>query len=256
MPVQDATRRFSSRVENYVRYRPGYPSKIIEVLRRDCALQTASVIADIGSGTGFLSRLFLENGNTVIGVEPNKEMRDAGDRLLRGFPNFKSVEACAEATSLPDHSVDFVTAGQAAHWFDRAKARQEFSRILKPNGWTIFIWNDRCTDSTPLLRAYEQLLNTYGTDYHEVQRAGFETATEIAAFFAPHPMRQEQFANHQDFDFEGFKGRLLSSSYTPPPGHPNHEPMLDELRRLFDAYNVAGKVRFEYETHMYYGHLA
>jgi SAM-dependent methyltransferase len=256
MPVQDATRRFSSRVENYVRYRPGYPPEILDVLKRDCDLRPGSVIADVGSGTGLLSRVLLENGNRVIGIEPNKEMREAGERLLRDFPNFTSIEARAEATTLPDHSADFVIAGQAAHWFDRVRSRQEFIRISRTGGWTVFVWNDRSTESTTLLRAYEELLVKYGTDYHEVQRAGFETATDIASFFKPNKMLQHQFPNHQDFDFNGFKGRLLSSSYTPAPGHPNHKPMLAELRRLFDAYNVAGKVRFEYETRMYYGQLA
>lgn len=256
MVVHDSTQRFSSRVENYVLYRPGYPPEILQVLTRECGLQPNSIIADVGSGTGLLSKIFLENGNRVMGIEPNKDMRAAGKRLLKGLANFTSVEGTAEATTLPDHSVDFITAGQAAHWFDRTLARREFARILKPGGWVVFIWNDRCTDSTALLREYEQLLVTFGTDYHEVQRAGFETTTEIAAFFEPHAVVQKSFANHQNFDFEGFKGRLLSSSYTPPPGHPNHEPMLAELRRLFEVHNVTGRIRLEYETHMYYGRLS
>jgi len=256
MVVHDSTQRFSSRVENYVRYRPGYPPQILEVLQQDCGFHPSSIIADVGSGTGLLSKVFLESGNHVFGIEPNKEMREAGERFLQGFSNFTSVTGTAETIPLHEDSVDFVTAGQAAHWFDRSLARREFLRILKPDGWVVFVWNDLCTDSTDLLREYEQLLVTYGTDYREVQRTGFETVTEITTFFEPNPVWQKKFPHHQDFDFEGFKGRLLSSSYTPPPGHQNHEPMLTELRRLFDLHNIADKVRFEYETHMYYGRLS
>jgi SAM-dependent methyltransferase len=256
MAVLNSTQRFSSRVDNYIRYRPGYPPGVLETLQHDCNLRTDSVIADVGSGTGLLSKIFLENGNRVIGVEPNHEMRQAGGRILQNFANFGSVEGTAEATTLPDASVDFITAGQAAHWFDRVQARREFLRILKPGGWTVFVWNDRSTDSTPLLREYERLLLTYGTDYHEVKRVGIDVASDISAFFAPSPVLQATFHNHQDFDFEGLKGRLLSSSYTPGPDHANYEPMLAELRRLFDAHNQGGRLRLEYETHMYYGQLS
>src|SRR5271154_1515768 len=131
MPVQDPTARFSSRVEKYVRYRPSYPKEVVALLGKQCGLTAESVIADVASGTGIFTRLLLENGNRVFGVEPNAEMRRAGEEYLAAFPRFTSVAGTAEATTLPDHSVDIVTAAQAAHWFDRAKARREFVRILK-----------------------------------------------------------------------------------------------------------------------------
>src|SRR5581483_9144642 len=162
MTVLNATQRFSSRVDNYIRYRPGYPAEILALLKRECALKKESVIADIGSGTGLLSRMFLENGNVVYGVEPNSEMRKAGERLLASYSQFHSIAGTAESTTLPVRRVDFVTAAQAAHWFDRKKARAEFIRILKPGGWLVLVWNERCID-TPFLRDYEQLLLTYAT---------------------------------------------------------------------------------------------
>src|SRR6266581_6258084 len=135
--MNDPTQRFSNRVENYLRYRPRYPAEILEVLRAECGLQATSLIADVGSGTGFLAELFLSNGNQVFGIEPNPEMREAGEQLLRSYPKFTAVAATAEITTLPEASVDFVTAGQAFHWFDRERCRDEFRRILRPASWVV-----------------------------------------------------------------------------------------------------------------------
>jgi len=254
MPVTNPTQRFSSRVGNYVRYRPGYPMEVLALLTRECGLTPASVIADIASGTGIFTRMLVENGNQVFGVEPNDEMRRAGEQFLRGHSRFTSVAGTAEATNLPEHSIDLVTAAQAAHWFDRAKARSEFIRILKPGGWTVLLWNERRTDSTAFLREYEHLLLTYGTDYQEVRHE--RTTAEIAGFFAPSPFRCHSLEMRQEVDYAGLEGRLLSSSYTPGPEHANYEPMLRELRRIFDAHQVQDRVSLDYNTLVYYGQLA
>jgi SAM-dependent methyltransferase len=254
MPVRDATQRFSSRVENYVRYRPGYPIEVLELLKRDCSLTPDSVIADIASGTGIFTRMLVENGNRVFGVEPNDDMRLAGEQFLQQYTRFASVAGTAEATTLSEHSVDLITAAQAAHWFDRLRARREFMRILKPGGWTVLLWNERQTDSTALLREYERLLLTYGTDYQEVRHE--RTTAEIAAFFAPSPFRSSTLETRQKLDYAALQGRLLSSSYTPGPKHPRHEPMLRELRRIFDNHQDNGNVSLEYKTLVYYGQLS
>lgn len=147
--MTDPTQRFSSRVENYSRYRPSYPRQVLELLFEECGLTAASIIADIGSGTGIMTRLFLENGNQVFAVEPNREMRQEAEWNLASYSHFVSVDATAEATTLRAGSVDFVVAAQAFHWFDREKVRPEFVRILKPEGWVVLVWNDRRPDSTP-----------------------------------------------------------------------------------------------------------
>lgn len=250
----DPTLRFSDRVENYIRYRPGYPPQVLETLCNECGLTASSVIADIACGTGIFSRLLLENGNHVTGVEPNREMREAAERLLAAYPNFTSVEGTAETTSLSSDSFDFATAAQAAHWFDLPKARQEFARILKPKGWAVLIWNERTTDATPFLRAYEDLLLAYGTDYENVRHE--HTTDNIGEFFIPTPFESRVFDMRQDFDYSQLEGRLLSSSYAPTKGHPNFEPMLKELRRLFDAYNENDRVAMEYVTRLYYAQIA
>src|SRR5262245_44343896 len=127
--MTDVTQRFSSRVENYIKYRPGYPNEVIETLRSECGLTSGSIIADVGSGTGILTEMFLRNGNAVYGVEPNREMREAAERLLKDYPRFRSVAARAEETTLDDASIDFVTAGQACHWVGREKHRRECHAI-------------------------------------------------------------------------------------------------------------------------------
>ena len=254
MPASNATSRFSDRVENYVRYRPGYPPDVLRALCENCGLTPAHVVADIASGTGIWTRMLLENGNPVFGVEPNSEMREAGERLLAAFPKFTSVAGTAEATALADRSVDFITAAQAAHWFDRERARREFVRILRPGGWLVLLWNERLTDSTKLLREYEQLLLTYGTDYQDVRHE--RTTDAVNEFFDPAPFQERVFPMRQDFDYDGVEGRLLSSSYAPGPDHPQHALMLRELRRIFDECAVEGQVAFEYKTRLYFGRLA
>jgi len=254
MPAVDPTSRFSSRVDNYVRYRPGYPPEILETLTAECGLTPNAVIADIGSGTGIFARMLLENGNRVFGVEPNEAMRRAGEQFLVEFPRFTSVAGRAEATTLPDHSVDFVTAAQAAHWFDQQPTRKEFQRILNPQGWAVLVWNERATDTTPFLRAYEQALIRYGTDYQQVRHE--RTTDNLGSFFSPSPFQERVFAMKQEFDYPAFEGRVLSSSYAPAPDHANHLPLLRELRNIFDGHNTDGHVVMEYKTRVYLGHLA
>ena len=250
----DPTRRFSKRVENYLRYRPTYPPAILALLEAECGLTPESVIAEPGSGTGLLTQLFLKNGNQVTGIEPNAEMRAAGDRELAAYPKFSSINATAEETTLPDHSVDFVRAGQAFHWFDRERARAEFSRILKPAGWAVLIWNGFRRDSSPLMAGYQDLILRHGTDYVEVRRE--LDHSDIQSFFAQDSCRIANFNFQQVFDYRGFEGRLLSSSFVPEPDHPDYEPMLRDLRAIFDLNQTDGKVAFDYETEVYYGRLS
>jgi SAM-dependent methyltransferase len=246
--------RFDDRVENYVAYRPRYPSGVLDFLRDELGLTPETIVADVGSGTGFLSELFLLNGNTVVGVEPNEKMRAAAEVLLGHHQNFWCINGTAEETTLDSASVGLVTAAQAFHWFDAERARSEFRRILKPGGWTVLVWNMRRTEATPFLRDYEKLLREFGTDYAQVN---CEQVSEerIAQFFGDE-FGSKRFDNFQSVDFEGLRGRLLSSSYVPLEGHPNYEPMLASLRRLFDSHQQGGRVTIEYDTKVYYGQLS
>ena len=253
MPATNATSRFSDRVQNYVLYRPRYPLEVLHTLKTECGLVPGHVVADVASGTGIWTRMLLENGNRVVGVEPNAEMREAGERLLAGFPRFTSIAGTAEATTLADQSMDFITAAQAAHWFNRKQARREFVRILKPSGWLALLWNERLPDSTPFLRDYEQLLLTYGTDYQDIRHE--HTTSEVNEFFDPEPYQEREFEMRQEFGHSGIEGRLLSSSYAPGPEHPSYPAMLKKLRNIFNAHAVEGRATFEYKTRLYFGHL-
>jgi len=246
------TQRFSSRVGNYSRFRPSYPAAVVDILKQECGLAPEAVIVDVASGTGIFTRLLLENDNRVFGVEPNEAMRKAGEEYLAGYPRFTSIAGTAEHTTLADNSVDLITAAQAAHWFDRDKAIAEFRRILKPRGYLALLWNDRRTDASGFGRDYEALLLKHGTDYAEVRRR--DAASQ--GFFGEIKHQKRVLRNFQEFDYAALEGRLLSSSYTPPPGHPSHGPMLADLRRVFDAHQQAGVVRMEYDTNLYFGQLA
>lgn len=252
---RDPTCRFASRVAHYIRWRPGYPPEVIEVLERECGLTPASVVADIGSGTGLLTRLLLDHGNQVFGVEPNPQMREAGEALLADCPRFTSVAASAEATTLASASIDLIVAGQAFHWFDRIAARREFARILRRGGIVALIWNERLVDSSAFLRDYEQLLRDYAVDYREVDHRNIDEAV-LAEFFAPAGFREARFAHRQVFDLEGLRGRTMSASYMPEPGHPRFEPMVDALTACFVRHAQAGTVTFDYATRVFYGRLA
>lgn len=251
-PPADATTRFADRVDAYVRARPGYPTDVIELLRAQPGLSPQSTVADVGAGTGIFTRLLLETGATVHAIEPNGPMREALVAALGANPRLSAHDAPAEATGLPDASVDLITAAQAFHWFDRDKAGREFRRIVRPGGAIALVWNTRLDDTTPFLAAYEQMLRRWSPDYRAVnhRNVGLES---IEPFFAPGGVERHTFDYHQVFDFEGLRGRLLSSSYAPAAGHPNHEPMLAELRAIFERHQNASTVRFEYRTEVYLG---
>ncbi|MFT3742756.1 MAG: class I SAM-dependent methyltransferase [Pyrinomonadaceae bacterium] len=241
--------RFSDRVANYVKYRPHYPGEIIEYLYETCGLSAQDIIADIGCGTGISSKLFLENGNRVIGVEPNAAMREAADEYLAGFPKFELVDGTSAETSLTDKSVDLIVAAQAFHWFEPEKTRFEFHRILKPGGHIVLIWNERQLDTTPFLVGYEALLIKYAYDYGNVRHENI-AADQLRDFFRSE-YTAATFANFQDFDFDGIKGRLLSSSYMPSESDTVFPQMIKELQALFAKHAENGRIRVLYDTNVY-----
>jgi SAM-dependent methyltransferase len=251
--AENTVERFSNRVANYVKYRPDYPREILRFLQAELNLQADSIIADIGSGTGISTRLFLENGNTVYGVEPNAAMRAAAEEFLKDFPNFKSVDGTSENTGLPENSVDLVTAAQAFHWFDAERARLEFRRILKPSGCVVLIWNERQLDTNEFLREYENFLLEYGTDYAKVRHDNVSDE-KLARFFSG-DLKTATFENRQIFDFEGLQGRALSASYMLTERDARFEEMTKSLRSLFTKHAENDRISVLYDTNVYYGKL-
>jgi SAM-dependent methyltransferase len=248
MTFTDAKQRFSSRVADYVRYRPSYPAALMELLRRECDLRPGHVVADIGSGTGFLTELFLKNGNRVYGVEPNPEMRQAGEEYLASYDGFISVNGSAEETTLGDAMVDFITAGQSFHWFEPASARGEFLRILKPGGWVVAIWNVRERQSS-FGKGYEDILIKYAADYKRVRDSW-------RGFFAGDKFSARTLVGTQLLDSDELAGLLRSASYAPREGQPNFSPMMEELRGLFLEHQQNGRVAMTFNTEVYFGQLS
>jgi SAM-dependent methyltransferase len=254
MSFDNAKQRFSNRVADYARYRPTYPPALLDLLRSKTRLCPDHVVADIGSGTGLLSKLFLDNGNRVIGVEPNDGMRAGGEQFLHAYPNFTSVAGSAEQTTLAPQSVDYITVGQAFHWFDTAAANTEFLRILKPGGWVVVVWQDRRMDEKKFTAAYEGILERFGIEYKKVKDAYPET-NKISKFFEGGSFHTAELPSHQTLDWESLCGRLRSSSFAPPETHPNHQPMMDALLKIFLEHEEHGRVRLEYFARIYYGTL-
>ena len=250
---EDPKKRFSNRASYYAKYRPRYPEAILTFMEDELGLSEASIIADVGSGTGILSELFLKHGNPVFGVEPNMEMRNIAEALLSQYPSFKSRDGTAEATTLAAASIDFVTAAQAFHWFDRLKTHAEFLRILKPHGWVLLIWNTR-KNSPGFMEAYERLVSEYANRAHSRRTAKDKVGDQALSTFLGE-YKVKTFSNNQILDFEGLAGRLLSSSYVPLHGEARYDSMMGGLRKLFDSYQEGGIVGLEYETETYYSQL-
>lgn len=255
MSTPDSAARFSNRVQDYVRYRPGYPPALLQWLHDEQHVARGARVADIGAGTGISSQFLLAAGHPLTAVEPNADMRAAAEHWLSGdYPDFQAVDGTAEATGLADASVELVSAAQAFHWFDTAAVRREWQRILIPGGHVLVYWNSRLLDASPFLRGYEQLLLEFGTDYSAVAER-YQDDAQMRDWFADGLQAIGHFPNVQMLDFDSLRGRLLSSSYAPVAGQPKHEPMLAALRTLFDTHAIDGRVAFEYQTRAFLGTL-
>jgi SAM-dependent methyltransferase len=250
---QNNTTRFSNRVEDYVKYRPGYPQGIITFLQNNYGLTSDKLLADIGSGTGISAELFLKAGYRVMGVEPNEAMREKSVELLAGYEGFRAQDGTAESTGLETGSVEGIIAGQAFHWFDREKTKAEFERILKAGSPVALIWNERKTRSD-FEKEYDALIIKHARDYVQVDHRNID-AKQIDAFFALEPAQLEVFANQQVFDYEGLQGRLLSSSYMPALEDEGYEAMIADVKALFENYQKEGTITIHYDTKVYVGKL-
>lgn len=245
--------RFTHRADAYDRARPGYPDAAVDTFLERAKFTGIPIIADIGSGTGIFSALFLNRGIGIKGIEPNASMRSTSEIRFQNTPNFQAIDGRAEATGLPDQSVNGVVTAQAFHWFDAATFRAETLRICKPPRWAMLVWNRRLSAGTPFLQAYEAFLREWGTDYAEISQR-YENEDHIREFFGG-PFTLKEFDNRQDLDRGRLRERILSSSYMPGPAHARHESMLEALDKLFDHYQESKEVTLMYTTAAYIGRV-
>ncbi len=250
----DPTRRFTSRVADYVRWRPSYPAEVVQCLADETGLPAGSLVADVGAGTGIFSKLLLDAGYRVQAVEPNAAMRDAAEDMLHEVAGFQAIDGTAEQTTLPDQSVDLVTAAQAFHWFDLSATRTEFQRILRPPGRVALIWNSRRLSGSSFLAGYEQLLLEFGTDYGRVRHENVDD-NRLQQFFQA-PYRKVEFLQEQVLDLEGYLGRLRSSSYVPGPEHPRFTDFIAAAQQLFTKCEKAGTVTIAYDVQVIIGDIS
>ena len=248
--VDNATKRFSSRVERYAKYRPGYPHILIDFLKDACNLEPDHVVADVGSGTGLLAELFLKNGNPVYAIEPNPDMRAVAEQSLAGYRRFRSVEATAERTTLPNRSVDLVAVGRTFHWLEADKALSEFERILKPEGWAVIAWFKR-RSSSPFLAKYEDLLLSYGIDRREM----CQRRLEMESFLVAAAFKAAKLEENRLLSLDALKGLTLSCSTAPEPDDPNVVPMMHAIEALFRQYQHSDAVPLGHDVVIYYKQL-
>lgn len=249
--TEDPRQRFSTRVDSYVGYRPGYPAALIDAVAGLVAGRAEAAIADIGSGTGIFTGEMLKRGCRIYAVEPNAAMRAAAEKAFAADANFVSVDGGAEATGLAAHSIDLITAAQAFHWFNNTSTREEFERILKPGGRIALIWNRRRL-AQPFQREYDSLLREHAPEYGKVNHMNLGRE-QIERFMHPGRVVCERFDNRQRLDFDGMLGRLQSSSYCPTADSDEYAALSAALRELFDRYAERGSIDFEYDCELYYG---
>ena len=243
----ESTLRFSDRAGHYRLYRPEYPKEILQFLQDKTGLNTNSKIADIGSGTGIFTKLFIDSQHEVYAVEPNKEMRFQAEESLKANPNFHSINGTAEQTNLPGNFVDIITVAQAFHWFNPDETRKEFERILKQGGHILLVWNIM-QSNTPFLKAYNELKEYYAHTIVHTHRANLERIQEI---FAPSPVLYHTLDQYQTLDMRGLIGHLESFSTTPQHHEEIYPEMISKLKALFNQYQQNSTVEIMYETKLY-----
>jgi ubiquinone/menaquinone biosynthesis C-methylase UbiE len=255
--MADTYSQYSQTVEFYRRYRPRYPQTLITWLAGECGLAPDQVIADIGSGTGQMTELFLQHGHPVYAIEPNMDMRLAAETDLCAYPLLTSIAATAEATTLPDHSVDLITVGNAFHWFNHDQTRAEFLRILRPSGWVMLAWNLERNTGSPFAIAFERWWQQHIDPVARFTRLSERKLPNyIAQFFGEGRFKQTSLDNYQVCDFDALLGVALSTLKAPQAHDPRYLPMRDDLQAIFSQHQSGGTVTLEYDAALIYGQLS
>ena len=247
----DPISRFSDHSSDYQKYRPGYPDAIITYLEQNIGLNLKKNIADIGSGTGIFTELFLRKGYPVTAVEPNNEMRLQAEEHLGYFRHFKSIGTRAEATLTPSSTIDLITVAQAFHWFDTRQVRAEFLRIAKPEAHVLLVWNI-LQNKTPFLKAYQQFKEGFSVSKPYRDKADKE---QVEHFFNGAEIIVQEIYHSRLLDFSELLDYFRSSSYAPLPGDHEYTSAESNLRSIFERFEKNGKVKLEYDAKMFLGKI-
>jgi SAM-dependent methyltransferase len=248
------TERFSGRVQAYLAYRPRFPREIVPFLREHGALPEDAVVADVGAGTGMLAEIFLEAGHRVLAVEPNAEMLEACRALATHYPVLEVVDGSAEATTLPDASVDLIVVGRAMHWFDWPRAHREFQRILRPDGWVLNASNGHRDSGGRIPTRLSEILRKYRTDTAEADTTrDFEK--RLRGFLDPSSWHRATLHHAMTVDFATLLGYAESLSAIPRPGERGYDGMVAELRAVFEEYQRDGVLVTPLSSNLHLGRL-
>jgi SAM-dependent methyltransferase len=237
---------FSTKVADYIASRPDYPSPLFKALADTCGLSDGAVIADIGSGTGLLTKGLLQMGWRVIAVEPNAAMRAASDHFLGKFPGYRSADGCAESIPADANSVDLMTAAQAFHWFVAEKARVECLRVLRPEGKVALIWNQRILED-PLHATLDTIFAEFG-GAKRAALAAHEQGVDIPGFFGAAKPLELSWQHEHSIGEDGLASLVFSRSYMPARNSPEGKNVSLRVRAAFKRFSSAGAVTVRYKT--------
>lgn len=246
------TQIFTGLAEIYTKGRPSYAPALIEKMKTIYGM-TQKIVADIGSGTGILTKQLLDMGNTVYAVEPNSDMRALAETKLKDNPLFHSIIGTAEKSTLPDRSIDFITTATAFHWFDKTAFRKECKRILKPGGLIFVISNHKKEDEITL--ALRKVMYHFCPQYQNVRKIWEQMLTEdIKNFYSsfqsviiPYPLTYSK---------EAFLTNCLSRSYSLQKEHPDFTAYIEALKNLFLQYQKDDKLTIANQTIAFIGQPA
>lgn len=245
------TEKFTEKAKHYEVGRPSYAQELIDCLYHNYNLNSQSIIADIGAGTGKLTKQLLQKGSRVIAVEPNDAMRSIAQQGLQEYDTIQIVNGTDVATTLSDQSIDVITVAQAFHWFDAALFQKECARILKANGKVFLIWNMR-DENAPVNKETYEIFQKYCLNFYGFSGGIQQDDANITTFFH-HDYVIEKFPNPLFFSKDTFLQRALSASYSLKDGDPQFEEYVQTLTALYDKYEKNGLLEVPNDSVAYIG---
>lgn len=248
------TSKFTGKAAIYSKYRSNYPNECIQDIVKEVSADKNIMIADIGAGTGKLTKQFLEKGIKVIAVEPNKDMLEVAIKDLSKYNElFEYKQEPAENTSIKSNSIDIITVAQAFHWFDKDKFKSECKRILKPNGIIAIMWNfiDYKQElESKIIETHKQYTSLTFNASEEEQRDN-----DIINFFGEDNYKFKIYKNNYIEDKEQFLGRQLSMSYALNENDDKYDEYVAEFNKLFAKYSKDGVIEVHNNTYCYVGRI-